>query len=98
MDHDDGGTAQADGAVTGDHRIIADEERGAIGRRVRPARLHANLRVFDLAVALKRLPHTVYRWEGGHADPCMSDCRRIAAETGCSLSWLLTGEGEMRAA
>jgi transcriptional regulator with XRE-family HTH domain len=74
------------------------EGRGAIGRRVRIARELADLRAMDLAVQVKRIPHTVYRWEGGHVDPSLPDCRKIAAATGCSLSWLLTGEGAPRSA
>ena len=74
------------------------EARGAVGRRVRVARTLAKLRVFDLAVAIERLPHTVYRWEGGHHDPSLPDARKVASVTRCSLPWLLTGQGQARAA
>lgn len=72
------------------------EVKGAIGRRVRLARQAAGIRAFDLAVAIGRLVHTVYRWEGGHVDPSIRDCKVIVRVTGCRYAWLLTGEGEMR--
>lgn len=72
------------------------QPKGSIGRRVRIARRLAKLRAFDLAIALGRLVHTVYRWEGGHTDPSLPDCRRIVEITGCRYAWLMTGEGEPR--
>jgi len=72
--------------------------RGEIGKRVRVARLLANLRVRDLAAAVQRLPITVYRWETGKNDPSRDDCHVIATLCNVSRAWLETGEGSARAA
>jgi transcriptional regulator with XRE-family HTH domain len=69
-----------------------------LGKRIREARQLAGVRVVELAAFLGVAEDTVYRWEiGKHRAPAelleaLADFLRV------SRTWLLTGQGEARAA
>lgn len=72
---------------------------GEIGERIRYARAElATMRVATLAAELGVLPITVYRWETGKRMASLQTLERIADFLRVSRAWLLTGQGEARAA
>lgn len=72
---------------------------GEIGKRIRFARSElAMCRVAELAQHLGVLPITVYRWETGKRQPSVPTLESIAAFLRVSFAWLVSGEGEARAA
>lgn len=66
-----------------------------IGKRIREAREAADLTLDAVARACGgKTPQAVYRWEAGKAQPYASDLATVAALTGVSLAWLITGHGD----
>jgi transcriptional regulator with XRE-family HTH domain len=72
--------------------------RGDIGTRIREARKLAGVRVRDICEALGVVPMTVYRWEQGKHRASLESLEQVADFLRVSRAWLLTGEGEARAA
>lgn len=63
-----------------------------IGKRIREARESADLTLDAVGRACGgKTPQAVYRWEAGKAQPYASDLATVAAITGVSLAWLITG-------
>lgn len=65
----------------------------SIGNRVRACRKAAHLSQNDLAVRIGATPTIVSRWERGTAAPGRESCVALAEVFGCSLDWLIRGEG-----
>jgi len=65
-----------------------------------PVRLRQAISIFGsvtaLAKAIERSDGAVRKWLRGASEPSVSDLRAIAAATGVSIQWLITGEGESR--
>jgi len=63
-----------------------------------PVRLRQAISIFGsvtaLAKAIERSDGAVRKWLRGASEPSVSDLRAIAAATGVSIQWLITGEGE----
>jgi transcriptional regulator with XRE-family HTH domain len=74
------------------------QTRGDIGRRIRHARKLAGLRVVELAAALGIGTRTVYRWETGTHRASLESLEQVADFLRVSRAWLITGDGEARAA
>jgi transcriptional regulator with XRE-family HTH domain len=74
------------------------QTRGDIGRRIRAARKLAKVRVRELAEALSVVSMTVYRWETGKNRASLETLEAIADFLCVSRAWLITGDGEARAA
>ncbi|WP_410218570.1 helix-turn-helix domain-containing protein [Paracoccus sp. (in: a-proteobacteria)] len=72
---------------------IYAEPVATLGDRLTAAREGAGLAIADLADTLGLRPETVEGWEVDQAEPTATILGRIAASTGVSLVWLLTGEG-----
>ena len=72
--------------------------REHIGRRIRETRKLAKVRVRELAAALGVVPRTVRRWELGRNSASIETLEAIADYLGVSRAWLITGQGEARAA
>jgi transcriptional regulator with XRE-family HTH domain len=73
------------------------------GERIRYARISANLTQQQLADAVSKITNgdiskaTVSKWEGdATSNPTNANMLAIQAVTGFSMSWLVTGRGEMR--
>ena len=49
---------------------------------------------FELAAQISMRPETVSRYETGRVQLGADVCARIAAATGCDLTWLITGAGD----
>lgn len=80
-------------------RRVMPTIRGEIGKRIRFARTElAVMRVAELAAELGVLTITVYRWENGKSRASLETLEQIALALRVSLPWLLTGQGEARAA
>lgn len=65
-----------------------------IGERVRAARKAAHLSQNDLAGRIGATSTIVSRWERGTATPGTEFCVALAEAFGCSLDWLIKGEGD----
>ncbi|MEJ5227226.1 XRE family transcriptional regulator [Thermodesulfovibrio sp.] len=66
-----------------------------LGHRIKEARIKAKLTQVELAKRLNIAYQTLNKYEKGHRIPDSEILRRIAIETNCNPTWLLTGEGEM---
>lgn len=63
-----------------------------IGKRIREAREAAGLTLDAMGQACGgKTPQAVYRWEAGKSQPHAPDLATVAALTGVSLAWLITG-------
>ncbi|MFC4235979.1 helix-turn-helix domain-containing protein [Thalassospira xianhensis] len=73
---------------------MSSEEVGGIGRRINLCERIAGSR---LALAAKTgiSARTLENYSHGRNDPKASACVQIAAATGVSVQWLLTGSGEV---
>ena len=69
------------------------EPVATLGDRLTAAREGAGLQIEALAEELGLRPETLEGWEVDQAEPTATLMGRIAAVTGVSLVWLLTGEG-----
>ena len=78
----------------------AESTEGDIHQNEFPVRLRQAVSVFGsvtaLARAIGRSDGAVRKWLRGASEPSVSDVRAIAAATGVSIQWLITGEGESR--
>ena len=64
------------------------------GERLALARDRAHMTQYQLALAANTRPETISRYEGGRVTPSMEAVERLAAATGCDLTWLITGAGD----
>lgn len=69
------------------------EPVATLGDRLTAAREGAGLDIAAMAELLGLRPETLEGWEVDQAEPTATLLGRIAAVTGVSLVWLLTGEG-----
>lgn len=69
------------------------EPVATLGDRLTAAREGAGLDITALADVLGLRPETLEGWEVDQAEPTASLMGRIAALTGVSAGWLLTGQG-----
>lgn len=58
---------------------VSDEFRAAVGERLRDARIAANLRQLDVALALQIGTNRVSEWERGQSVPHAETLSRLAA-------------------
>ncbi len=69
-------------------------ERTTLGDRIEGAREAAGLTQKEFSARLGVNYRTVQAWENDRAEPRGNRLQMIAGMFGCSLRWLLTGEGE----
>lgn len=65
--------------------------RGAIGRRLKEARMSASMSQDDVAAEFGISRQAVSRWEGGHTMPKAAEWYRIGQVYGVSLDYLVYG-------
>jgi transcriptional regulator with XRE-family HTH domain len=64
----------------------------SLGRRIRIARLDAELSIGELARRLDRRRETVSAWEHDHQEPKASDLARLVELLNVRADWVLFGE------
>lgn len=68
---------------------VTDEFRAAVGERLRDARVAANLRQLDVALALQIGTNRVSEWERGQSVPHAQMLSRLASLFGVSVESLI---------
>lgn len=64
------------------------------GRRIRDARLAANMSRTDLAISIRSSERNIARWESGQNQPRISSVAAIADATGHDIDFFLSGSEE----
>ncbi len=70
-----------------------DDDRSALGARIREARLARNKLLKDVAQPFGISIQSVSNWEGAHTRPDADKLAQLARLLGVSLDWLMDGRG-----
>lgn len=71
--------------------VTVTVKAASVGKRIREARLGAQMSQTDLARAISVSDHTVSRYEQGHITPSADALLRLSKALSVSTDWLLTG-------